>query len=414
MTSFDFTERQAQAIIELQLQRLTGMERQKIIDELAEIQTRIAGYLEILGSDQVLRKLIIKELKEVQKKFGDDRRTEITGEANAITLEDLVPDEDMTITVTHNGYLKRTPNDTYRKQSRGGRGRIGMGMRGEDFVEDMFTGSTHSYLLVFTNLGRVYWLKVYSIPDVGTTGKGKHIANLVSLQPEEKVQAFLPVREFEEGRYVIIATAKGVIKKCDLTVFDHPLTRGIIAIALDEGDQLISARLTNGEPEIFLATYHGKAIRFTAEDVRPMGRPARGVRAIRLGEGDSVIGMAPVAPGNLMLSVTEAGYGKRTELEEYRLTARGGKGVINIKTSKRNGNVVALMRVVPEDELMIITRNGKIIRLGADKIRATGRSAQGVRLVKLEDGDEIAAACVVPPDENGEDEGPDGQGVLIQ
>jgi DNA gyrase subunit A len=416
MGAFDFSERQAQAIIELQLQRLTAMERQKIIDELAEIQRRIAEYLEILGSDQVLRKLIIKELREVQKKFKDERRTEITGEASAITLEDLVPDEDMTITVTHNGYLKRTPNDTYRKQSRGGRGRIGMGMRGEDFVEDMFTGSTHSYLLVFTNLGRVYWLKVYNIPDVGTTGKGKHIANLVSLQPDEKVQAFLPVREFTEGRYVLMATKQGVIKKCDLTVFDHPLSRGIIAIALDEGDQLISARLTEGEPEIFLATYQGKAIRFNAEDVRPMGRPARGVRAIRLADGDSVIGMVPVSPGDLMLSVTESGYGKRTELEEYRITNRGGKGVINIKTTKRNGNVVTIMRVRPENELMIITRGGKIIRVGTDEIRATGRSAQGVRLVKLEETDQIAAACVVPAEENGgeDDDGSDGQGVLLQ
>jgi len=415
MGAFEFSERQAQAIIELQLQRLTAMERQKILDELAEIQARIAGYLEILGSDQVLRKVIVKELREVQKKFKDDRRTEITGEASAITLEDLVPDEDMTITVTHNGYLKRTPNDTYRKQIRGGRGRIGMGMRGEDFVEDMFTGSTHSYVLVFTNLGRVYWLKVYSIPDVGTTGKGKHIANLVSLQPDEKVQAFLPVREFAEGRYVIMATAQGVIKKCDLTVFDHPLSRGIIAIGLDEGDQLISARLTDGEPEIFLATYAGKAIRFSAEDVRPMGRPARGVRAIRLSEGDSVVGMVPVSPGDLMLSVTESGYGKRTELEEYRNTNRGGKGVINIKTTKRNGNVVSIMRVRTEDELMIITRSGKIIRVSADEIRATGRSAQGVRLVKMEEADQVAAACVVPPEENGEDEnGADGQGVLLQ
>jgi DNA gyrase subunit A len=417
MDRFEFSERQSQAIIELQLQRLTAMERQKILDELAEIQKHIAEYLEILGSDKVLRKLVVQELREIKKKFGDARRTEITEEASQITLEDLVADEDMAITVTHNGFLKRTAVDTYRKQSRGGRGRIGMGTRGEDFVEHLMIGSTHSYVLVFTNLGRLYWLKVYNIPDVGTTGKGKHIANLVTLQPEEKVQAFLPVREFEEqGRFVVMATKRGIIKKCDLSVFSHPLSRGIIAIGLDEGDELISARLTDGEPEILLATYHGKAIRFKTDDVRPMGRPARGVRGITLGKDDYLIGMLSVSPEHLVLSVTENGYGKRTELEEYRLTARGGKGVINIKTTRKNGNIISIMRVALDDEIIIITRGGKIIRIGADKVRGTGRAAQGVRLVTLEEGDKVAAAAVVP---ESEEDGPDGtngdgQGVLLQ
>ena len=410
----DFTRRQAQAIIELQLQRLTGMERQKILDELAEIQRRIAEYLEILGSDQVLQKLIITELQDVKKKFGDERRTEITAPVSQIAIEDLIADEDMAVTVTHNSFLKRTPVDTYRKQIRGGRGRIGMGTRSEDFVEQLFIGSTHSYVLAFTNLGRVYWVKVYSIPDVGTTGKGKHIANLANLQPDEHVQAYLPVREFEEGRFVVMATRNGIIKKCPLTVFDHPLSRGIIALGLDEGDELISARLTNGEPEIFIATYDGKAIRFKTENARPMGRPARGVRAIRLAEGDYVVGMLAVSPEHLVLSVTENGFGKRTRLAQYRLTARGGKGVINMKTTKKNGPVVSIMQVSPEDEVMIISRNGKIIRIDSDKIRATGRAAQGVRLVTMGATDQVAAAAVIPePQDNGEDEGANGQGTLI-
>ena len=411
----DFTQKQAQAIIELQLQRLTGMERQKILDELAEIQRRIAGYLEILGSDQVLQKLIITELQDVKKKFGDERRTEITAPVSQIAIEDLIADEDMAVTVTHNSFLKRTPVDTYRKQIRGGRGRIGMGTRSEDFVEQLFIGSTHSYVLAFTNLGRVYWVKVYSIPDVGTTGKGKHIANLANLQPDEHVQAYLPVREFEEGRFVVMATRNGVIKKCPLTVFDHPLSRGIIALGLDEGDELISARLTNGEPEIFIATYEGKAIRFKTEDARPMGRPARGVRAIRLTEGDYVVGMLAVSPEHLVLSVTENGFGKRTRLAQYRLTARGGKGVINMKTTKKNGRVVSIMQVSPEDEVMIISRNGKIIRIDSDKIRATGRAAQGVRLVTMGATDQVAAAAVIPESQDqGEDEDANEQGVLIQ
>lgn len=416
--AFDFTQLQAQAIIEMQLQRLTGMERQKIIDELAEIQKKIEGHLEILQSDQILRNLIVRELQAVKSKFGDERRTEITGPVSTISIEDLIADENMIVTVTHNGFLKRTPEDTYTKQTRGGRGRIGMGTRTDDFVEQLFIGSTHSYVLVFTSLGRVYWVKVYNIPDAGTTGKGKHIASLANLQPDEKVQAFLPVKEFEEGRYVVMATRRGVIKRCDLTVFKNPLSRGIIALALDDEDELVSARLTDKgeaqETEIFIATYQGKAIRFDINDVRAMGRPARGVRGIRLKGDDHVVGMRCVSPEDLVLSITQEGYGKRTKLGEYRNTARGGQGVINIKTTKRNGSVVAIMKVTQEDDVMIITRQGKIIRIGSDKIRATGRAAQGVRLVKLEDGDQVAAAGVVPANGEEEDDDSNGQGELIQ
>ena len=416
MERFEFTERQAQAIIELQLQRLTAMERDKIIEELAEIQRKIAGYLEILDSDKVLRKVIVDELRDIKRKFADERRSEIGPPVTQLSMEDLIADEDVAITVTHNGYLKRTLVTTYRQQTRGGRGRIGMGTRSEDFVEHLMIGSTHSYFLVFTNLGRVYWLRIYDIPDAGITGRGKNIVNLLHFQPDETVQAFLPVKEFVEGRNIVMATRKGVIKKCDLTVFKRPMSRGIIALGLDDDDELISARLTDGDHDIFVATRRGKAIRFHESAVRAMGRPARGVRSMRLDGDDQVIGMVAVLEDMLVLSMTEYGYGKRTKIDQYRLTARGGKGIINIKTSKRNGNVISIMTVTKENDLMIITRNGKIIRIESDKIRATGRSALGVRLVNLEEGDEIAAACVVPETAVGgdDDDKPDGQGILIQ
>ena len=412
MGRFEFTERQAQAIIELQLQRLTAMEQQKIVEELAGIQKKIAGYLEILGSDKVLRKVIVTELREIRKKFADERRTEIGPPVSQMSMEDLIADEDVVITVTHNSYLKRTPVTTYRQQIRGGRGRIGMGKRTDDFVEHLVIGSTHAYFLVFTNLGRVYWLRIYDIPDVGITGRGKNIVNLLNFQPDESVQAFLPVKEFVEGRYIVMATRNGVIKKCDLSVFKRPLSRGIIALALDEGDELIAARLTDPGREIFVATQQGKAIRFHEDAVRAMGRPARGVRAIRIDPDDRVVGMIAVPQDVLVLSITENGFGKRTKIDQYRLTQRGGKGVINIKTTKRNGHVVAIMEVAKDADLMLITRGGKIIRIEADKIRATGRSAQGVKLVNVEDGDQIAAACAVPESQN-DDNGAPEQGTLL-
>jgi DNA gyrase subunit A len=413
--AFDFTERQAQAIIELQLQRLTGMERQKIVDELAEIQERIAGYLEILNSDQRLNDVLIEEFEDVKKRFGDARRTEIGFAVGDISIEDLIADEDMVVTVTHTGYLKRTALDTYRKQARGGRGRMGMGTRDNDFIEHLFIGSTHSYILVFTNLGRLYWLKVYSIPDAGATGRGRHVANLINLMPEETVQAFLPVKDFPEDKFIVMATKQGTIKKCSLEVFSRPLSRGIIAIGLNEGDELVSARLLEDATEILLATHEGQAIRFNHEDVRPMGRPAAGVRGIRLSKNDWVISLLCVNPEHLILSMAENGIGKRTQLDEYRLTNRGGKGVINMKTSKKTGDVITVMKVTEDDDLMIITRQGKIIRIEPSTVRKTGRSASGVKLVNLEDGDLVAAAAVAPQEElYDENEGGDGQGTLIQ
>jgi len=410
---FAFSERQAQAIIELQLQRLTGMEQQKIIDELAEIQRRIGEYLEILGSDRVLREVIVKELKEIQKDFGDERRTKIIEDTGEIRLEDLVAVEDVAVTVTRGGYLKRTSVDTYRRQSRGGKGRIGMGTRAEDFVEHLIIASTHSYLLIFTNKGRVYWLKIYEIPDAATTGKGKHISGLINLQPDEAFKTFLSVREFEPGRYITMVTRRGVIKKSELTEFDNPMSRGIIALSLDEGDELIAAGLTDGKKEIFLGSSRGQAIRFSEEQVRPMGRPARGVRAMHLDDDDYLVGMEVVSEGALILSISENGYGKRTPLHHYRLQSRGGKGVINMKTTSRTGNVVSILSVSEDTDLMIITKEGKIIRLEASEIRQVGRSTQGVRLVKLDEGDRVAAASVIPAGENGDTpNGSNGQAEL--
>ena len=411
ITTFEFTERQAQAIIEMQLQRLTGMEIEKILKELADIQVEIAEYLDILASDKKLRGIIVQELKEVQKEFGDERRTQIIEDTGEIHLEDLIQVEDVAVTVTHGGYLKRTAVDTYRRQSRGGKGRIGMGTRTEDVVEHLVVASTHAYLLVFTTKGRVFWLKIYEIPDAGTTGKGKHISGLVNLQVDEAVKTFLPVKDFVPNQYIVMVTKQGVIKKCELTEFDNPMSRGIIALSLDEGDELLAARLTNGENYIFLGTREGKAIRFREDDVRAMGRPARGVRAMDLGEGDAIIGAEVVEKDGLILSISENGFGKRTPLEDYRLTARGGKGVINMKLAPRIGKVVAILSVKEDTDLMIITRDGKIIRLESGEIRQAGRSTQGVRLVRMEEGDQVAAASVIPtviPDEG--EAGPNGNG----
>jgi len=407
ISRFEFTERQAQAIIELQLQRLTGMEQQKILDELTDIQRQIGEYLEILGSDKILKNLIIKELKEVQKDFGDERRTQIVEDTGEIRLEDLVQMEDVAVTVSRGGYLKRTSVDTYRRQSRGGKGRIGMGTRSEDVVEHLVIASTHAYLLIFTNKGRVYWLKIYEIPDAGTTGRGKHVSGLINLQPDETVKAFLPVKEFVAGKFIIMVTRHGVIKKSELTEFDNPLSRGIIALALDDSDELLGAAITNGNNFIFLGSHEGMAIRFNEGDVRPMGRQARGVRGMDLEDGDYLVGLLVVEKDGLILSISENGFGKRTPLQDYRLTGRGRKGVINMKTTPKVGKVVAVLSVKESTDLMIITKDGKIIRLESSEIRQAGRSTQGVRLVRMEEGDQVAAASVIP--ENGDESAKNGE-----
>jgi DNA gyrase subunit A len=406
--------KQADAILELQLYRLTRLSTDEILKELEEIRVKIAEYESILASDKKLRGVIVKELEEVRKDFGDARRTQITDESTEITLEDLIADEQVAVTVSHSGYLKRTPISTYRQQRRGGTGRTGMKTREEDFVEYLFLASTHSYLLILTNTGRVYWLKVYEIPDVGAAGKGKHIGNLVGLQPGETVRTLLEVRELEEeNRFVFFVTRNGTVKKTPVKDFSNVMARGIIAIGIEKEDELVAARLTDGNQVVFLASHEGMAIRFDENDVRSMGRPAYGVRGMDLDKGDYIVGIA-VTPKDgkkktngkgkdaveenvpsLILSVTEQGYGKRTPIEEYRLQTRGGKGVINVKTTARNGNVSGILLVDETSEAMLISQFGKIIRIDTKQIREAGRSTQGVRLLHLEEGDKVASAVVI-------------------
>jgi DNA gyrase subunit A len=419
-----FTTRQADAILELQLHRLTRLSIDEITKELAAIKDEIAEYESILASEAKLRRVIVKELEEIKKEYGDARRTEIVDETTEIKLEDLIADEQVAVTISHNGYLKRTAITTYRSQRRGGTGRKGMSTREEDFVEKLYVPSTHDYLLVFTNTGRVYWLKVYEIPDVGAAGKGKHIGNLVALQPGESVKAFLPVRDLEkENEYVFFVTRNGTVKKTALKDFSNVMSKGIIAIGIDKDDELVAAQITDGNQIVFLASHEGMAIRFDEEDVRVMGRPAYGVRGMDLDKKDYIVGMAvtpkesPKSKKNgkeeekqvcRILSVTENAYGKRTDVDEYRLQTRGGKGVINVKTTERNGKVVSIMLVTENSEVMVISQYGKILRTDTEQIRAAGRSTQGVRLLNLEPGDRVAAAVVIPEEEDA------GEPTLIQ
>ncbi len=393
---FEFTERQAQAIIELQLQRLTSMERQKVRDELDKVQENIRGYEKILGSDAELNRVIIAELRALRKKFASPRRTEIGEEVREISIEDLIADEDMVVTVTKNGYLKRTALEIYRKQSRGGRGRIGMATRDGDFVENIFCGTTHSYILVFTNLGRVYWLKVYSIPEVAASGKGRNIVNLLRMQPGETVQTVLPVNGFDPEQYVVMVTRKGRVKKCSLEVFSRPRSQGIIALILREGDELVAARQCRDDNSILIATRLGQAVHFRSSDLRAIGRVAQGVIGIRLAPADCVVSALCPSEKHLALTILEHGHGKRTLLTRYKLTQRGVKGVLNAKITRASGKVVTVLKVRHDDDVMIISRNGKTLRIDSSKIRATGRWARGVRLVHLGKGDSVAAASVVP------------------
>jgi DNA gyrase subunit A len=408
--------RQIDAILELQLYRLTQLSIDELQNELREVRDNIAEYESILASEKKLRGVIVKELEAIRKDYGDERRTQIVDETAELQLEDLIADEQVAVTVSHSGYLKRTPISTYRQQRRGGTGRLGMRTREEDFVQQLIVDSTHAYLLCFTNKGRVYWLKVYEIPDVGAAGKGKSIASLLSLQPGETVRNILPVRNLEEeGKHIFFATRKGTVKKTPLRDFSNVMARGIIAIGIDEDDELIGVRVTDGNQIVFLATHDGMAIRFGEEDVRSMGRPAYGVRGIDIGKNDYVVGLAITAKSNghvaRILSVTEAGFGKRTDVEQYRLQSRGGKGVINVKTTARNGKVVGIQLVDETSELIVISQYGKIIRIDTTTVRAAGRSTQGVKLLNLEEGDKVAAAVVIPPEEaKGEPE----TGTLLQ
>ena len=392
---FGLSEIQAQAILDMRLHRLTGLERDKIIDEYREVLSQIARLKEILASDYEIMKIIKEELVEIKERFADERRTQIIGMSADLTLEDMIVEEDMVVTVSHSGYVKRNAVSLYRAQRRGGKGQTGMKTKDEDFVESLFIASTHSYILIFTSKGKVYWLKVHEIPQAGRAARGKAIVNLLNLQADERVMTILPVKGFEEGRFIITATRKGTVKKTDLMAYSNPRQGGIIALTIDNDDSLISARLTDGSMDIILASHSGKSIRFPEENARPMGRTTRGVRGMMLAPDDVLIGMEVVskATSATLVSVTENGYGKRTSLDEYRVQSRGGKGIITIKTGVRNGQVIDVKLVDEDSDLMFITDRGKVLRTPVGKLSVIGRNTMGVRLMVLEGNERIVAVA---------------------
>jgi DNA gyrase subunit A len=403
---FGLSTIQAQAILDMQLQRLTGLERQKILDELVELLQTIERLRAILGSQPLLMGIVVEELKALQEQYADERRTVIIEDPGEIRIEDLIAEEDMAITVSNTGYIKRTSLDSYRQQRRGGKGRRGMDLREEDFVSHLFVASTHAYILIFSDRGRAYWLKVYEIPDVGPANRGKAIVNLVSMEPGERIAALLAVREWpaQEGQqFVVMGTRKGVVKKTDLRAFSNPRAGGINAMGVEEDDAVIAVQMSDGASEVLIGTRNGQAIRFSETDVRAMGRGAYGVRGIALREGDEVVAMEVVRTGGAVLTVTANGYGKRTDLEEYRLQTRGGSGIINIQTSDRNGPVVGISFVSGDDELMLITQQGQTLRMRASSIRAIGRATQGVRLIGVAEGD-LVVSVVRVAEQNGVEE----------
>lgn len=401
---FGLSERQSDAILNMRLARLTGLEIEQLEAELAEVRATIADLRDILGSRERRMTIIKDELQDVAAKYGDERRTEIVNATADISVADLIADEPMVVTVSHSGYIKRLPVDTYRKQGRGGRGISGMGTKEEDWVEHLFVANTHDYVMFFTRDGQCYWLKVYQIPQGGRASRGKPIVNLINLGPDEKIAALVPVREFASDRYLMFATRKGVVKKTVLSAYGNPRSVGLNAINVLEGDELIDVQLTDGRSDVVLATREGMAIRFHETDVREMGRATTGVRGICLEDDDVVIGMVVLRPNTTLLVVTERGMGKRTEIDAYRLQRRGGKGVINVKTTEKTGRVVAIKEVLPGDELMLITRNGIVNRQSIDGIRVIGRNTQGVRLINLDDGDVVVdvARVVAEPDASAE------------
>ncbi|HTK86217.1 MAG TPA: DNA gyrase subunit A [Nitrospiraceae bacterium] len=390
MREFQLTEIQASAILDMKLQRLTQLERNKLIEEYQEILKRMEYLRSVLGSEMLVRKIIKEELVAIKEEYKDERRTQIVSEEADINVEDLIAEEEVVVTVTHAGYIKRNPVSLYRAQRRGGKGKIGMGVKDEDFVETLFTASTHDYLLFFTDAGKVFWLKVHEIPEAGRAAKGKAMVNLLALSGDEKVTATLPVKEFRDDRYVFMATRQGVIKKTELSAYSNPRQGGIIALSLDGGDKLIGVQITDGQREILLGTRQGIVIRFKEEDVRPMGRTAHGVRGITLEEGNQVIGMETITPDSTtaVLTITENGFGKRTPVSEYRLQGRGGKGIISVKTTERNGQAVGFVQVRENDEIMMMSSKGKILRCRVDKIREVGRNTQGVRVLEMEEADD--------------------------
>ena len=401
MRNFSLTQPQAQAILEMRLQRLTGLERDKIEAEYEELQKAIAHLREVLVDGKLQTSIIKEELLEVREKFADERRTEIVDETSEISLEDMIVEEDMAVTISNSGYIKRNAITLYRSQRRGGKGVMGMGTKQEDFVEQLFIASTHDYMMFFTSRGRCHWLKVHEIPQGGRAARGKAVVNVLQLAAGEFVSAVMPVRKFEPDRYILMATRKGVLKKTQLTAFSRPRAGGIIALNLDEGDELIGVGQTDGNLDVFLGTKDGKAIRFPEGKVRAMGRNTRGVRGIDLAKDDYVIGMEVVSPGDIILTATEFGYGKRSRVDDYRLTNRGGKGVINIKVTEKNGPVIGIRRVTEDDEFMLITIGGQLIRSRVQKVSIIGRATQGVRLIGVKEGDRVAALARIEENGNG-------------
>ena len=406
---FKLSEIQAKAILEMRLQRLTGLERAKIDEEYAEVTKLIAHLNSILADPQKVLQVIIDELTDIKERYGDERRTEIVASSEDINIEDMIVEEDVVVTISHAGYIKRNAVSLYKSQHRGGRGKMGMGTKEEDFVEKIFIASTHHYLLVFTSAGKVHWLKVYQIPQAGRAAKGKAMINLVSLAPGERVRATLPVKEFVEDKFIVMVTKKGIIKKTELAAYANPRNGGIIAISIDEGDELVDVQLTMGSQDVFLASRLGMAIRFKEDDVRDTGRTARGVRGINLDEGDEVVGMDIPAQNTFMLTVSENGFGKCTPIDEYRVQSRGGKGTINLKTVEKVGNVSGVLQVIGEDNVMLISNAGKVIRLKVQEIPVNHRVTQGVKLIDLEPEEKLVGVARTTSETegsgNGDDEG---------
>ncbi len=398
--SLRLSEAQAQAILDMRLQRLTGLERDKIMEEHRAVEATIAELRAILADEKKIYAIIVDEFREVREAYGDERRTAIVDRAEEISIEDLIVEEDMVVTVSHEGYIKRNPITLYRAQRRGGKGKVGTTTRDEDFVESLFVASTHSHILFFTTIGKVYRIKVHELPQGGRAAKGRPVVNLLQLQDGEKVSAFLPVREFQEGRYVIFATQNGLVKKTDLMAYSSPRATGIRAIALEEGDSLIEVALTDGDQDILLSTMDGQSIRFKEEQVRSTGRDTMGVIGIRLEEGDAVVSMEVLHPGASILTVADKGMGKRTAIDEYRTQGRGGQGVITMKTTDKTGRVVGVQQVMDEDQLMLITDGGKIIRLRIGDLRIIGRNTQGVRLIDLDNGERVVSLARLVEDDS--------------
>ncbi len=385
----------------MRLRALTAMEAQKVRDELEELRATIADLKDLLSSDGRILEIVLEELEAIREKYGDARRTEIIAPVDGLTTEDLIVEEDMVVTVSHQGYVKRNPITQYRAQRRGGKGVTGMGTKLEDFVEHLFVASTHAYVLFFTNLGRVHWLKVYELPQVGRAARGKALVNVLNLGAGERVQAALPVRSFDDvaDSFIVISTRSGVIKKTEMKAYANPRRGGIIAINLDKSDEVIAARRTNGEQEILIASKSGKGIRFHEREVRPMGRTASGVLGIHLTGSDEVVGMEILSPTHKILTATANGYGKRTPLEEYRTQKRGGQGIITIRTSDRNGEVVGIAQVSEEDEVMLITDGGKVLRCKVAGISSMGRATQGVRLIDCGPGEKLVSVARLAEDD---------------